>query len=46
MVFSKKDTDQNHTLDVEIKDDDDLHLCCLFYYSNDEIEYLGNYDGA
>ncbi len=44
-VFSKKGTEESHTLEIEPKEDDELHLCALFYYSNDEVEYLGYYDG-
>lgn len=43
IVFMKKGTQESHTLEVENKENDDLHLCCLFYYTNDEIQYLGPY---
>ena len=41
IVFKKKGTEESHTLEFENKDDDELHLCGLFYYNNDEIEYMG-----
>lgn len=44
IVFTKKGTEDTHTLEFENKDDDELYLCGLFYYNNDEIEYLGYSD--
>jgi hypothetical protein len=44
VVFKKKGTEETHTLEYEANDADELYLCGLFYYSNDEIEYLGNAD--
>ncbi len=41
IYFQKKGTEEKHELDFEVIEDDDLHLCALFYYNNDEIEYLG-----
>ena len=41
VVFSKKGTTESHTIEIEQKEDDEFYLCNLFYYSNDEIEYLG-----
>lgn len=41
VVFKKKGTDQTHTIEFENKEDDELHLCGLFYYNNDEVEFLG-----
>jgi len=41
VVFRKKGTELIHTIEYEAKDDDELYLCGLFYYNNDEIEYLG-----
>lgn len=44
VTFRKKDSEDKHVIDFESKSDDELHLCGLFYYSNDEIEYLGPSD--
>ena len=44
VVFKKKGTDQTHTIEFDVKDDDELYLCGLFYYNNDEIEFLGQND--
>lgn len=41
IVFSKAGTTQNYTLEYDPLDEDELHLCCLFYYPNDEIEFMG-----
>ena len=41
VIFRRKGTEDTHTLEVEVKDNDELHLCGLFYYNNDELEYLG-----
>lgn len=41
LVFRKKGTEENYTIEFEAKDDDELYLCGLFYYNNDEIEYIG-----
>ena len=41
VVFKKKGTEESHTIEFEAKEDDELYLCGLFYYNNDEIEYLG-----
>lgn len=41
VVFSKEGTEESHTIEFEAKDDDELCLCALFYYKDDEIEYLG-----
>lgn len=38
--FSKEGTTETYTLDFEILDKDTLHPCVLFYYLNDEIEFL------
>lgn len=45
VVFKKKGTEESHTIEYENKDDDELYLCGLFYYNNDEIEFLGQ-DGG
>jgi hypothetical protein len=41
VTFRRKGGEESHTIEFEVKDDDELHLCSLFYYNNDEIEYLG-----
>lgn len=41
IVFKKKGTEESHTLEYEVVEGDELHLCGLFYYNNDEIEFLG-----
>ena len=41
LVFRKKGTEENYTIEFEQKDDDELYLCGLFYYNNDEIEFIG-----
>ena len=41
VVFRRKDSEDTHTIEFEVKDNDELYLCGLFYYNNDEIEYLG-----
>jgi len=43
-VFKKKGTEESHTLEYEKVEGDELCLCGLFYYNNDEIEYLGYAD--
>lgn len=46
VTFKKKDNEEanTHSIDFEVKSDDELCLCALFYYSNDEVEYLGPSD--
>jgi hypothetical protein len=41
LVFRKKGTEENYTIEFESKEDDELYLCGLFYYNNDEIEFIG-----
>ena len=41
LVFRKKGTEEVYTIEFEAKDDDELYLCGLFYYNNDEIEFIG-----
>ena len=41
VIFTKKETGETHTLEIDASHADDLYLCSLFYYNNDEIEYLG-----
>ncbi|MCB0369876.1 MAG: hypothetical protein KDD45_10685 [Bdellovibrionales bacterium] len=41
VTFRRKNGDESHMIEFEAKDDDELYLCGLFYYNNDEIEYLG-----
>lgn len=41
VTFRKKGTEDIHHVEYEPRDDDELYLCGLFYYNNDEIEYLG-----
>lgn len=36
-MFRKKGTEEMHTIEFEVKDDDELYLCGLFYYNNDEL---------
>lgn len=43
-MFKKKGTEESHTLEYEASEGDELYLCGLFYYSNDEIEFLGYAD--
>jgi hypothetical protein len=35
LVFRKKGTEESYTIEFEQKEDDELHLCGLFYYNND-----------
>lgn len=42
VVFKKKGTKESHKLDFEMLSGNELHLCALFYYSVDEVEYLGH----
>ena len=44
IVFKKKGTEETHTLEYEPVEGDELHFCGLFYYSNDEIEFMGHAD--
>ena len=44
IVFKKKGTEETHTLEYEPVEGDELHFCGLFYYSNDEIEFIGHAD--
>ena len=44
VVFRRKGTEDTHTIEFEAKENDELYLCGLFYYNNDEIEYLGHDD--
>ena len=38
-----KEGGQNYMLNIEHVEGDQLHACVLFYYGNDEIEFLNNY---
>ena len=42
--FMKKSTKETYCLDFEIKHNDPLHPCVLFYYINDEIEFINQGD--
>lgn len=44
VTFTRKDSDDKHDIDFEAPADEELCLCGLFYYSNDEIEYMGPSD--
>jgi hypothetical protein len=44
IVFRKKGSEETHTLEYEVREDDELYLCALFYYSNDEIEFVAEDD--
>ena len=37
VVFRRKGSEDTHTIEFEAKDNDELYLCGLFYYNNDEI---------
>lgn len=44
VTFKKKGTEESYTLEFEQVEGDELYLCGLFYYNNDEIEFLGYAD--
>lgn len=37
VIFTKKETGETHTLEIDSNHTDELYLCSLFYYNNDEI---------
>lgn len=42
IYFSKNKGNEKYELPFEKSVEDSLHPCVLFYYMNDEVEYLGN----
>jgi len=43
ITFSKHGTTETYSLDFNFIEGDPLHPCCLFYYLNDEVEFLSDY---
>jgi hypothetical protein len=43
MKFRKKGANDQYELDFQTKDGDALCPCVLFYYPNDEVEYLNDF---
>jgi hypothetical protein len=41
--FKKRGTQDQYELDVQLKDGDPLSPCVLFYYPNDEVEYINDF---
>jgi len=46
LIFRKEKTKEEYKLEIKHISDDQLHPCCLFYYLNDEIEFINNYVGG
>jgi hypothetical protein len=40
--FGKKGTDETFTLDYDWRSSEDLYLCGILYYADDQVEYLGS----
>lgn len=44
LKFRKRGTNESYELDFQTKNDDPLCPCVLFYYTNDEVEYLRDFN--
>ena len=40
--FTKKDTSETYSISFSFEEGNELHLCTLFYYANDEVEFLSS----
>jgi hypothetical protein len=43
LTFTKEKSNETYKLEIKPIAGDTLHPCCLFYYQNDEIEFINNY---
>jgi hypothetical protein len=43
LKFKKKGTNEQFDIDFQTNPTDPLHPCVLFYYENDEVEFLPDY---
>ena len=43
IVFTKEQSQENYKLEIKFIEGDQLHPCILFYYLNDEVEFVNNY---